>query len=58
MLTKEKQSAEAPNPQTGTTPLKGAGEDILYSQGFALPRETQVTYSLPSQPFPFNYRPF
>ena len=24
---------------------------------FALPRETQTTYALPSQPFPFNYGP-
>ena len=29
MLTKEKQSTEAPNPQTKATPLRGTGEDIL-----------------------------
>ena len=55
MLTREKQSAETPNPQTKNTPLRGTGEDIMYSQGFALPRETQTTYASPSQPFPFNY---
>ena len=57
MLTWEKQSAETPNPQTKTTPLKGTGEDILYPQGFVLPRETSATYALASQPFPFNYGP-
>ena len=31
MLTKEKQSVEAPNPQIETTPLKGTNEDTLYS---------------------------
>ena len=30
MLTREKQSVETPNPQSETTPLRGAGEDILY----------------------------
>ena len=30
MLTWEKQSAETPNPQAETIPLRGAGEDILY----------------------------
>ena len=40
MLTKEKQSAGAPNLQTETTPLRCTSEDILYPQGFALPRET------------------
>ena len=57
MLTREKQSVETPNPQSETTPLRGAGEDILYSQGFLLPRENQTTYTSPSQTFPFNYGP-
>ena len=57
MLTREKQSAGAPNPQIKTTPLRGTGEDILYPQGFDLPRKTQTTYASPSQPFPFNYGP-
>ena len=57
MLTREKQSAKAPNPQTKTTPLRGTSEDILYLQGFALPRKTQATYDLPSQTFTFNYGP-
>ena len=57
MLTREKQSAEAPNLQTETTPLRGSGEDTPYPLGFALPRETQATYASPSQPFPFNYGP-
>ena len=43
MLTKEKQSVEAPNPPTEATPLRGMGEDILYPQGFPLPRENQAT---------------
>ena len=30
ILTRKKQSAGAPNPQTETTPLKRTGEDILY----------------------------
>ena len=55
MLTKEKQSAGAPNPQTKTTPLRDTGEDIMYQQGFALPRETQTTYASPSQAFHPNY---
>ena len=33
------------------------GEDILYSQGFALPHENQATYASLSHPFPFNYGP-
>ena len=57
ILSKEKQSAEIPNTQTGTTPLGGTSGDTPYPQGFALPRETQATYASPSQPFPFNYRP-
>ena len=57
ILTMEKQSAEAPNSQIKTTPLRGTDEDILYPQGFALPRETQATHASPSQPFPFNCGP-
>ena len=57
MLTREKQSAEAPNPQTKATPLRGTSEDILYPQGFSLPCENQTTYASPSQPFLFNYGP-
>ena len=57
ILSKEKQSAEIPNTQTGTTPLGGTSGDTPYPQGFALPRETQATYASPSQPFPFNYGP-
>ena len=30
MLTREKQSVEAPNPQTKTIPLKGTGGDTPY----------------------------
>ena len=30
MLTREKQSAEVPNPQTKTMPLRGTSEDTLY----------------------------
>ena len=56
-LTREKQSAETPNTQTGTTPLAGTSGDTPYPQGFTLPRETQATYVSPSQPFPFNYGP-
>ena len=48
MLTKEKQSTKAPNPQIEATPLKGTDEDILYPQGFPLPRENQTTYASPS----------
>ena len=40
MLTREKQSAETPNHQAKTTPLRGTGGDILYPQRFALSRET------------------
>ena len=58
MLIGEKQSVEAPNPQTETTPLKGTGEDTPYSQGFALPRETLATYASPSIAYPFNYGPY
>ena len=57
ILTREKQSAETPNTQTGTTPLGGTSGDTHYSQDFALPRETQTTYVSPSQPFPFKYGP-
>ena len=57
MLTKDKQSAEASNPQTEATPLSGTGEDILYPQGFAFSHETQATYASPSQAFPLNYGP-
>ena len=57
ILTREKQSAETPNTQTGTTPLAGTSGNTPYPQGFALPRETQATYASPSQPFPFNYGP-
>ena len=57
MLTREKQSVEAPNPQTKTTPLKSTGKDTPYPQGFALPRENPATYALPSQAYPLNYGP-
>ena len=57
ILTREKQSAETPNTQIGTTPLGGTSGDTPYPQGFTLPHETQTTYALPSQPFPFNYGP-
>ena len=57
ILTREKQSTKTPNPQIEATPLKGTGEDTPYPQGFALSRETQATYALPSHPFPFNYGP-
>ena len=40
ILTREKQNAETPNTQTGTTPLGGTSRDIPYPQGFVLPRET------------------
>ena len=43
ILTREKQSVEAPKPQTEATPLRGMGEDILYLQGFPLPRENPIT---------------
>ena len=51
MLTREKQSAETPKPQTETTSLRGTSEDILYLQGFVLPRETLTTYASPSNIF-------
>ena len=57
ILTREKQSAESPNTQTGTTPLTGTSGDTPYPQGFALPRETQATYASPFQPLSFNYGP-
>ena len=57
MLTKNKQSTEAPIPQAEAVPLRNTGEDVLYPQGFAFPRETQATYGSPSQTFPFNYGP-
>ena len=55
MLTREKQNIEVPNPQTKTTSLKDTGEDTLYPQSFALPRETPATYTSPSTAYPFNY---
>ena len=45
MLTKDKQSIEAFNPQMEATPLRNTGEDLLYPQGFAFSRETQATYA-------------
>ena len=57
MLTREKQSAEAPNPQTKTTPLKSTGKDTPYPQGFALHCETSTTYASPSTAYPLNYGP-
>ena len=57
MLTKDKQSAEAFNPQTEATPLRGTGKDILYPQGFAFAHEIQATYASSSQAFSFNYGP-
>ena len=57
MLTKEKQSVEAPNSQTKTTPLRGIGEQTPYPPSFALPRENPATYASPSQAFPLNYGP-
>ena len=36
LLTREKQSAETPNTQTGTTPSGGTNGDTSYPQGFAL----------------------
>ena len=55
ILTKEKQTAEAPNPQSETTPLRGTGGDTSYPQGFALPRENPATYASPFIAYPFNY---
>ena len=55
ILTKEKQTVEAPNPPLETTPLRGTGEDAPYLQGFTLPCENPSMYISPSQPFPFNY---
>ena len=55
MLTREKQSAGAPNPQTKTTPLRGTGGDTPYPQDFILSHENPITYASPSQAFPFNY---
>ena len=57
ILTREKQSDEAPNPQTEATPLRGTGENTPYLQGFALRRETPATYTSPSTAYPFNYEP-
>ena len=57
MLTREKQSAEAPNSQTETTKLRGTGEYTPYQQGFALPRDTPTTYASLAQAFPLNYGP-
>ena len=51
ILTKEKQSAETPNMQIGTSSLGGTSGDTPYPQGFALPRETQATYASPSNLF-------
>ena len=55
ILTKEKQTVEAPNLQPKTTPLKGTGGDTPYLQGFALPRENPITYASPSTAYPFHY---
>ena len=55
MLTKEKQNAEIPDPQTETTPLRATGEDTPYPQGFTLPRKNSTTYVSPSTTYPFKY---
>ena len=55
ILTREKQTVEAPNLQPKTTPLKGTGGDTPYPQGFALPRENPITYASPSTAYPFHY---
>ena len=55
ILTKEKQTLEAPNSQPETTLLRGNGGDTSHSQGFALPRENPTTYASPSTAYPFNY---
>ena len=55
ILTKEKQTVEAPNPQPETTSLKGTNGNALYPQGFALPRENLTTYASPFTAYPFNY---
>ena len=57
MLTKKKQSVEAPNPQTEATPIRGTGEDTPYPQSFALPHEIPTMYASPSTAYPFNYGP-
>ena len=54
ILTREKQSAEIPNLQAKATPLRDAGEDILYLQGFAIPRETRAAYAYHDKPFPLT----
>ena len=41
LLTREKQTVEAPNPQPETTPLRGTSGDALYPQDFALPHENR-----------------
>ena len=55
ILTREKQTVKAPNPQPETTSLRDTSRDTPYLQGFTLPRENPTMYTSPSQPFPFNY---
>ena len=55
ILTREKQTIEAPNSQPETTPLKGTNGDTPYPQGFALPHENPATYASPSIAYPLNY---
>ena len=55
ILTREKQTVEAPNLQPKATPLRDTGGDTLYSQGFTLPRENPTTHASPSTAYPFNY---
>ena len=60
ILTKGKQNEEASNPQVESTPMRNTVEDLLYPPGFTLPRETQTTYTSPSQPiglYPYPYGP-
>ena len=38
ILTKEKQTIEAPNPQPKTTPLRGTSGDTPYSQDYSQPK--------------------
>ena len=60
VLTKGKQNEEASHPQVESTPIRNTGENLPCSTGFTLPRETQTTYALPSQPigsYPYPYRP-
>ena len=55
ILTMEKQTIEARNPQPKTTPLRGTGGDAPYPQFFALPLKNPTTYASPSTAYPFNY---